>query len=443
MQIGVITVDGRQIGVVTWAAGSTPDPTVPDLYDGGDLPQGRITQASLGDYTSDHARVGHELHHGGEGVAPGNIEHKHHHWPDHRERNFPAAGGGGGGDRVYGRFAEARDRARAELKSKPWLNEKAMHIFAGENRDPTASTALWESAINRMAVRGTSLEKELRRSGEGGYYAGWSGDVDPHTRSVLEASRDRALNYSNVSRYATDNSSNQPGNHLADRDVASGRFTERSVYHGEHFEAPLGESAKWNKTWNSMVYESEAARHAPSAPATGAANAPSASPVGSGKANDALNWMKQREGLQENRDRSELRSDMGGFDPATEAWCAQFVNSALRNAGIKSSGSAVANSFQRWGNRVGPDDVKAGDVAVMTRGRGADQTGGHVGMATGATRVGSNGQRQFEMEAGNDANRVRRTWHNLDDPTIHFRRAPSDGGEKVAAKPFDPETMVP
>jgi hypothetical protein len=47
------------------------------------------------------------------------------------------------------------------------------------------------------------------------------------------------------------------------------------------------------------------------------------------------------------------------------------------------------------------------------------------------------------MEAGNDANRVRRTLHNLDDPTIHFRRAPSDGGEKVAAKPFDPETMAP
>jgi hypothetical protein len=121
---------------------------------------------------------------------------------------------------------------------------------------------------------------------------------------------------------------------------------------------------------------------------------------------------------------------MGGFDPATEAWCAQFVNSALRNAGIKGSGSAVANSFQRWGNRVSPDDVKAG--------------GGHVGMATGATRVGPNGKQQFEMEAGNDANMVRRTWHNVDDPRVHFRRAPSDGGEKkVAEKPFDPETMVP
>ena len=136
---------------------------------------------------------------------------------------------------------------------------------------------------------------------------------------------------------------------------------------------------------------------------------------------------------------------MGGFDPATEAWCAQFVNSALRNAGIKGSGSAVANSFQRWGNRVGPGDVKAGDVAVIDwHNRGPDQVGGHVGMTTGATRVGPNGKQQFEMEAGNDANMVRRTWHNVDDPRIHFRRAPSDGGDKkVAEKPFDPETMAP
>jgi hypothetical protein len=433
MQIGVITVDGRQIGVVTWAAGSTPDPTVPDLYDGGDLPQGRITQASLGDYTSDHARVGHELHHGGEGVAPGNTEHKHHHWPDHRERNFPAAGGGGGGDRVYGRFTEARDRARAELKAKPWLNEKAMHIFAGENRDPTASTALWESAINRMAVRGTSLEKELRRSGEGGYYAGYSGDVDPHTRSVLEASRDRALNYSNVSRYATDNASNQPGNHLADRGVARGRFTEQSVYHGEHFQAPLGESAKWNKTWNSMVYESEAAKHAPSAPATAgveSAGAPS-------------------------HDQSGRPHYMGGVGHMEGYGDFHWGSGGVGKGSIPYGDYPITpNTVGPWGASHGAIGINHNEIQDPLRGtRSGIEI--HKNASENLDRLYTEGC--FSVPPGEWPSFKRHLLGEIDKGPMYLhvhpggasithtpKAAPSDGGDKkVAEKPFDPETMVP
>lgn len=169
-----------------------------------------------------------------------------------------------GGSRVYGRLADARDRARQEIKDKPWLNDKAMHIFAGENPDPDASTALWEETINRAAVRGTSVEKELRHTSEGGYFAGWRDSVSPETRKVLEASRDRALNYSNVSNYATDNSSGD----LAARDSATGNFTERSVYNREHFFGPDNRIASHQRAYHDMVGESEAQRAAdPSAAA--------------------------------------------------------------------------------------------------------------------------------------------------------------------------------
>jgi uncharacterized protein (TIGR02594 family) len=125
-------------------------------------------------------------------------------------------------------------------------------------------------------------------------------------------------------------------------------------------------------------------------------------------------------------DRAELQAFMAAngmpTDPATTAWCASFVNSALESQGIRGSGSRVANSFLNWGEGVKDQtQVKAGDVMVQSRGLGPGQTGGHVGMATGRQRIRDDGRLQLEMISGNKANAVRKTWE--DATSINLRRA--------------------
>src|SRR4051794_6692505 len=71
------------------------------------------------------------------------------------------------------------------------------------------------------------------------------------------------------------------------------------------------------------------------------------------------------------------------MNPADQAWCAAFVNSSLQQEGIKGTGSAVATSFLNYGSAVKPGDVQKGDILVQSRGRGPNETGGHVGFATG------------------------------------------------------------
>jgi hypothetical protein len=252
LQVGLITVDGRAVGFIALEGGTNPQPDT-------------VTQASpmlqnAAFMTNDGfgAPRGHE---GGHRTArsQGGTDH-------YTGRQVEGSASPVGGDRVYGGFADARDRARAELKANPDLNEKWMHIFAGENPDPDASTGLWEETINRMAVRGTTLGKELRTTREGGYYEGWRDEVSPSTRKTLEASRDRALNYSNVSNYATDNSSGG----LARRDRESGHFTEKQVLNGEHFFGPDNRIADHQKAYNALVNESEAkAREAGASASTG------------------------------------------------------------------------------------------------------------------------------------------------------------------------------
>jgi uncharacterized protein (TIGR02594 family) len=120
-------------------------------------------------------------------------------------------------------------------------------------------------------------------------------------------------------------------------------------------------------------------------------------------------------GANENTSRSSINSYLqaGGvnLDAAQQAWCAGFVNSSLAQIGVKGSGSSVANSFQNWGSSIDPSKVMRGDVLLQSRGLGADQTGGHVGFATGASRM-TDGQLQLQMLSGNSGNAVSNTWVN-------------------------------
>jgi uncharacterized protein (TIGR02594 family) len=94
---------------------------------------------------------------------------------------------------------------------------------------------------------------------------------------------------------------------------------------------------------------------------------------------------------------SEARRYLGS-NPTSRAslWCARFMNMVLQRTGHRGTGSDMASSFARYGQRVSGPQV--GAIAVMSRGRG----GGHVGIITGVDASGNP-----TMISGNNGNRVR------------------------------------
>jgi uncharacterized protein (TIGR02594 family) len=75
---------------------------------------------------------------------------------------------------------------------------------------------------------------------------------------------------------------------------------------------------------------------------------------------------------------AEARRYLGG-NPTSRGslWCARFMNMVLQHTGHRGTGSDMARSFARYGQRIsGP---RVGAIAVMSR-RGG---GGHVGVVSG------------------------------------------------------------
>ena len=90
--------------------------------------------------------------------------------------------------------------------------------------------------------------------------------------------------------------------------------------------------------------------------------------VGSAGTGDAVGWAEKYKGLNEYSDNQILASALGGdVRGKSNAWCARFVNKALAEAGGKGTGSAVANSFQKYGSAVKPSNVQRNDVLLQTR----------------------------------------------------------------------------
>jgi uncharacterized protein (TIGR02594 family) len=93
---------------------------------------------------------------------------------------------------------------------------------------------------------------------------------------------------------------------------------------------------------------------------------------------------------------SEARRYLGGNPTSRRSlWCARFMNMVLEHTGHRGTGSDMANSFARYGQRISGPQV--GAIAVMGR-RG----GGHVGVITGVDAHGNP-----IMISGNNGNRVR------------------------------------
>jgi len=94
---------------------------------------------------------------------------------------------------------------------------------------------------------------------------------------------------------------------------------------------------------------------------------------------------------------SEARRYLGGNPTGRgRLWCARFMNMVLQHSGYRGTGSDMANSFAKYGQRVSGPQV--GAIAVMSRGR----RGGHVGIITGIDASGNP-----IMISGNNGNRVR------------------------------------
>ncbi len=94
---------------------------------------------------------------------------------------------------------------------------------------------------------------------------------------------------------------------------------------------------------------------------------------------------------------SEARKYIGGNPTGRGSlWCARFANMVLQHSGYRGTGSDMASSFARYGQRVSGPQV--GAIAVMSRGR----RGGHVGIITGIDASGNP-----IMISGNNGNRVR------------------------------------
>ena len=72
---------------------------------------------------------------------------------------------------------------------------------------------------------------------------------------------------------------------------------------------------------------------------------------GSAGTGDAVGYAEKYKGMNEYSDTRILASALGGdVRGRSNAWCARFVNKAIEQAGGKGTGSAVANSFQRYGS---------------------------------------------------------------------------------------------
>jgi uncharacterized protein (TIGR02594 family) len=96
---------------------------------------------------------------------------------------------------------------------------------------------------------------------------------------------------------------------------------------------------------------------------------------------------------------AEARKYIGGNPTGRGSlWCARFMNMVLKHSGYQGTGSDMASSFAKYGQRVSGPQV--GAIAVMTRGR----RGGHVGIITGVDAKGNP-----TMISGNNGNRVRET----------------------------------
>lgn len=138
-------------------------------------------------------------------------------------------------------------------------------------------------------------------------------------------------------------------------------------------------------------------------------------------------------GLNESEKKAALNDYLttGGvnIDPATRAWCADFVQATLAQSGMEGTGSGMARSYLEWGQPV--DQPQRGDIAVFSRG---DPNGpfGHVGFFEGYNPDGT-----IKVLGGNQGDSVSIASYSPDQ-LLGFRRADGQPGNALAQGPQQP-----
>ena len=156
----------------------------------------------------------------------------------------PAPSNGQAAQQQVNPLQAARSRFAQELTENPALREKVLAISLGENQDPNGNRAVIESMMNRGSMMNTPLALEGRTTRENGYYAGYNPRAlgNQQLRAMAEQNLEAALQGSNVSNYATDNSSGQWGRQRN----ASGMYTQVSTHGDELFSYPSRADARGN-----------------------------------------------------------------------------------------------------------------------------------------------------------------------------------------------------
>ncbi len=228
MRTGTITIGNTTIGFVEeeiiidnliMDASLDQGDIVPD-FTGNYNPSGRAEGSDTGKSFHHHG-LGHSRPSGGQHSGKGQLNA--HHFPGHPHH---------------------RDQDH---------KEKIKHISLGENQDPHANTAVIETMMNRAVVRGTSLEQQVKRhrsSGvdEQGYYAGYAPGYSGDKGAMVDRNIAAVLRGSNVSSYATDNSSGD----LARREIESGSFRHHTTINGESFFSPGSAEPTQRDRWQAL-----------------------------------------------------------------------------------------------------------------------------------------------------------------------------------------------
>lgn len=140
--------------------------------------------------------------------------------------------------------------------------------------------------------------------------------------------------------------------------------------------------------------------------------------------------LKADEMIGKHENNTELRAFLRGenIDPRRAAWCAAFLNSVFKHAGITPPESQMATSYLGWGKKVSKDRLKAGDVIVWGRDRESPREGhlGHVAIVQ---------ERQSDkvvIVQGNTSNKVANTLLPLESiQNAEFRRPPASHKNQI------------
>ena len=196
MQVGIITMDGRQVGVVTQG----DDTFTPDL--GGFEHAGRDWQSELG--SSHHAHGPHAP------VSHGHAAHLSDRATHHTERGTPASGRDNVGEGLSGSsyLAARRERFAQEMRDNPGLRDQVAGMLLTEGAHDPVPVA--ESLMNRMDYSGGSVHGALHSGFYGPINRGQLPSAiaqlrrNPELNARMNRAIDSALAGSNLIRGATD-----------------------------------------------------------------------------------------------------------------------------------------------------------------------------------------------------------------------------------------------